>query len=61
MYMNTIQTEKVHMKRRLSIDIPMGIHNLLRTVCRRRALNITTWVIRAILEKLIRDGDMDKF
>jgi len=46
-------TKEVRDKRvRLSMDIPTGLHTQLKEVAIHHNCNISSWVIRAILDKL---------
>ena len=46
------------MYKRLSMQIPAVLRAVLLDVCRKRNISITRWVIRAIVEKFIRDGEV---
>lgn len=47
------------MKKRLSVNIPLPIHEHITTVCIKRNITISRWVLRALVEKLIRDRDIN--
>lgn len=62
MYMFVIHIEKrwlVKTKKRLAVDLPVVLHNLIAQVSAERNFTITDWLKSAVLEKLIREGDIE--
>lgn len=45
--------------KRLSVNIPLDIHQKIRIITAQRNITITTWIMRAVIEKLIRDAKLD--
>lgn len=46
------------MKKRLSVDLDLWLHDLLAQVAKKRNVKITKWIVRAIIEKMIREKDI---
>jgi len=45
-------------KKRLSVDIPQVFHDWIVEASSKRNITITKWILRAIVEKLIKDRDI---
>lgn len=61
MYIATIKEIKIMniYKKRLSIDIPMDLHDELKDMAKKYNISITKLVINEIVELLIRNRDHD--
>ncbi len=45
-------------KKRVEIRIPRPLHNIIVEVCAKRNISINRLILRALIEKLIRDRDI---
>jgi hypothetical protein len=62
MYIIVIHIEKrwqLKSKKRLAVDLPVSLHECIAHSSKEKGLTITSWMNMAILEKLIRDGDVE--
>ena len=44
------------MRKRLSVDIPTGIHDKIKALAKKRNCTITKWVLCAISAKIIEEN-----
>jgi hypothetical protein len=45
-------------KKRVEIRITSALYNIIVDVCRKRNISINRFILRALIEKLIRDRDI---
>lgn len=45
-------------KSRITFKLPVNIHLLVQSVAQENHTTLTKWMISALLEKLIRDGEV---
>lgn len=45
--------------KRLSVNIPINLHLYVQQLSRDDNITLTKWITRAILEKMIREGDVE--
>jgi hypothetical protein len=50
---------KRHGKHRLSLDIPINFHQEVRDMAKARNISMTSWIIMALMEKIIRERQRD--
>lgn len=45
--------------KRLSVNLPLNLHFYTQQLARESNITLTNWITSAILEKMIRDGDVE--
>jgi hypothetical protein len=45
--------------KRLSVNLPVNLHFYVQQVARENNITLTKWLTAAILEKMIREGDVE--
>jgi hypothetical protein len=46
-------------RKRLSVDVPIKIHQQIKALSIRRNITITRWVLRAIYDKIVKEKKYD--
>lgn len=46
-------------QKRLSVNLPLNLHFYTQQVARENNVTLTNWLTSAILEKMIRDGNVE--
>jgi len=52
--------KRCDMKQRLSVNIDGWLWEFLQKRCKKRGMKVNSWVTRAIIEKMLREKDLDE-
>jgi hypothetical protein len=49
---------KMNKNTRISIKVPVNLHFMAQRIAKENSITLTRWMISAMLEKMMRDGEV---